>query len=47
VRAVRFYERQGYRILALRTDGSSGQAPFTRVHMEKQLNPYVGDIGED
>jgi ribosomal-protein-alanine N-acetyltransferase len=47
VRAVRFYERQGYRILALRTDGSSGQAPFTSVHMEKQLNPYVGDIGED
>ncbi len=47
VRAVRFYERQGYRILALRPDGRAGHDPFMSVHLEKRLRPYEGEIGED
>jgi ribosomal-protein-alanine N-acetyltransferase len=47
VRAVRFYERQGYRILALRPDGRAGHDPFMSVHMEKRLRPFEGDIGEE
>lgn len=47
VRAVRFYERQGYRILALKPDGRDGHDPFVSVHLEKRLSPYEGDIGED
>ena len=47
VRAVRFYERQGYRILALRPDGREGHDPFVSVHLEKRLRPYEGDLGED
>lgn len=44
VRAVRFYERQGYKILALRGEGRSAHEPFMSVHLEKQLHPYVGAI---
>ena len=47
VRAVRFYERQGYRILALRPDGRDGHDPFVSVHLEKRLKPYEGEIDED
>ena len=47
VRAVKFYERQGYHIMALRTDGRGAHEPFTSVHLEKQLHPFVGDIGDD
>jgi ribosomal-protein-alanine N-acetyltransferase len=47
VRAVRFYERQGYRILALRPDGREGHDPFVSVHLEKRLKPYDGDIDEE
>ena len=47
VRAVRFYERQGYRILALRPDGRDGHDPFVSVHLEKRLKPFVGEIDED
>ncbi|WP_297104767.1 GNAT family N-acetyltransferase [uncultured Devosia sp.] len=47
VRAVRFYERQGYRILALKPDGREGHSPFMSVHLEKRLRPYDGDIDED
>jgi ribosomal-protein-alanine N-acetyltransferase len=47
VRAVRFYERQGYRILALRPDGRDGHDPFVSVHLEKRLKPYDGEIDED
>src|SRR5690606_8251333 len=35
VRAVRFYEKRGYRILALRADGRTAPGPFTSVHLEK------------
>jgi hypothetical protein len=47
VRAVRFYERQGYRILALRPNGGGRRDLFTSVHLEKRLSPYEGDIDED
>jgi len=47
VRAVRFYERQGYHILALRAEPRSGHDPFASVHLEKQLQPFAGEIGED
>ncbi|MBU1335167.1 MAG: GNAT family N-acetyltransferase [Alphaproteobacteria bacterium] len=47
VRAVRFYERQGYRILALRPDGRAAHEPFMSVHLEKRLHPFDGDIDEE
>jgi 2-amino-4-hydroxy-6-hydroxymethyldihydropteridine diphosphokinase len=48
VRAVRFYERQGYRILALRPDSRSIHDPFLSVHLEKRLRPFAGPlVGED
>lgn len=46
VRAVRFYERQGYRILALRADGRAAHEPFMSVRLEKQLHPFRGRIGD-
>lgn len=45
VRAVRFYERQGYKILAMKPDGR-GHDPFASVRLEKRLAPYRGDLGE-
>lgn len=47
VRAVRFYEKQGYRILALRPDGRAAHEPFMSVHLEKRLNPFDGEIEDD
>jgi 2-amino-4-hydroxy-6-hydroxymethyldihydropteridine diphosphokinase len=47
VRAVRFYERQGYRILALRPDGRAAHEPFMSVHLEKKLSPFIGDIEDE
>jgi len=44
VRAVRFYERQGYHILALRTEGRGASEPFMSVHLEKELHPYEGTV---
>lgn len=47
VRAVRFYEKQGYNILAMRSMGGHGPDPFASVHMEKRLRPYDGVIEEE
>lgn len=47
VRAVRFYERQGYRILALRPDGRAAHEPFMSVHLEKTLSPFAGVIEDE
>ena len=47
VPAVRFYEKQGYRILALRPDGRGAAQPLMSVHLEKQLMPFDGDIGDE
>ncbi|MBF0678339.1 MAG: GNAT family N-acetyltransferase [Devosia sp.] len=43
VRAVRFYERQGYRIMALRGSDGDVRQSFMSVHLEKRLNPLSGD----
>lgn len=47
VRAVRFYEKQGYRILAMRPTGRSAHEPFMSVHLEKRLSPFSGRIETD
>ncbi|GHA11596.1 hypothetical protein GCM10007989_02390 [Devosia pacifica] len=47
VRAVRFYERQGYQILALRAEGPSAHQPFMSIHLEKRLMPFTGVIDEE
>ncbi len=47
VLAVRFYEKQGYRILAMRPDGRAAHEPFMSVRLEKVLNPFDGVIDED
>ena len=47
VRAVRFYERQGYRILALRPDGRADHEPFMSVHLEKRLRPFSGPVPDE
>src|SRR5690606_4270954 len=47
LRPVRFYEKQGYRILAARPDGLSGHDPFVSVHLEKRLKPFAGGIEGD
>lgn len=44
VRAVRFYERQGYRIMAMKPDGRFGAHPLLSVRLEKRLRPYRGTI---
>lgn len=47
VRAVRFYERQGYHILAMRGAGRGVAEALTSVHLEKDLRPYEGEIDDD
>jgi len=45
VRAVRFYERQGYHILALKPEGGRDPAgPLMSVRLEKRLNPFRGPV---
>lgn len=49
VRAVNFYQHQGYQILALKHEGGQGRDPQTSVRLEKRLTPYRGPLetGED
>jgi [ribosomal protein S18]-alanine N-acetyltransferase len=47
VRTVRFYEKQGYRILAMRPDGRQNHEPFMSVRLEKVLHPFVGRVTDD
>lgn len=47
VRAVRFYERQGYRILAMKPNGRDTHDPLNSVHLEKRLRPYDGKLDEE
>jgi ribosomal-protein-alanine N-acetyltransferase len=42
VRAVNFYQHQGYRILALKAEGPQGHDTHTSVRLEKMLNPWIG-----
>lgn len=46
VRAVNFYQHQGYHILALRTEGRPGQDDQTSVRLEKRLDPWHGPIDD-
>lgn len=41
VEAVRFYERQGYHILAMKQAGRSAHKPFHSVRLEKRLHPFI------
>jgi ribosomal-protein-alanine N-acetyltransferase len=43
VRAVRFYERQGYNIMALRGRDGGVRQSFMSVHLEKRLHPLSGE----
>jgi [ribosomal protein S18]-alanine N-acetyltransferase len=47
VRAVRFYERQGYKILAMKPDGRGNRDPFASVHLEKRLSPFRGVVADE
>jgi len=44
VRAVNFYQHQGYQIMALKHEGASARDPQTSVRLEKRLSPYRGPI---
>lgn len=43
-RAMRFYERQGYRILAMRPQVDATYPAYTSVRLEKRLAPYAGPL---
>lgn len=47
VRAVSFYQHQGYRILAMRPEGPGGLEPLQSVRLEKRLTPYRGPVSDD
>ena len=47
VRAVSFYQHQGYRILAMRPEGQGGMEPLQSVRLEKSLNPYRGPVQDE
>ena len=44
VRAVNFYQHQGYQILALKSDGQHGREAQMSVRLEKRLAPYRGPL---
>ncbi|MEP7240518.1 MAG: GNAT family N-acetyltransferase [Devosia sp.] len=46
VRAVNFYQHQGYQILALKTDGRPGHDSQMSVRLEKRLDPWHGPIDD-
>jgi ribosomal-protein-alanine N-acetyltransferase len=46
VRAVNFYQHQGYQILALKTEGKPGRDTQTSVRLEKRLSPWHGPIDD-
>ncbi len=46
VRAVSFYQQQGYQILALKREGRMGPDPETGVRLEKRLMPYRGMVSD-
>jgi 2-amino-4-hydroxy-6-hydroxymethyldihydropteridine diphosphokinase len=47
VRAVHFYERQGYHILALKPDGRAQPGPLMSVRLEKRLSPFRGPVTDE
>ena len=46
VRAVNFYQHQGYQILALKSDGQPGRDAQMSVRLEKRLDPWHGPIDD-
>ena len=44
VRAVNFYQHQGYQILVLKSEGQPGRHGSMSVRLEKRLNPFRGEI---
>ncbi len=46
VRAVSFYQHQGYQILALKREGRPGNDPEMAVRLEKRLMPYRGKVSD-
>ena len=47
VRAVNFYQHQGYRILVLKREGSQSSDAQLSVRLEKRLSPYRGSLADD
>jgi len=47
VRAVNFYQHQGYRILVLKREGPQGSDPLLSIRLEKRLAPYRGSLESD
>ncbi len=46
VRAVNFYQHQGYQILVLKTEGQPGKPGSMSIRLEKRLQPFRGAISE-
>lgn len=46
VRAVNFYQHQGYQILALKSEGHPGRESQMSVRLEKRLHPWTGPIDD-
>ncbi len=46
VRAVNFYQHQGYQILALKSEGHPGRESQMSVRLEKRLDPWRGPIDD-
>jgi ribosomal-protein-alanine N-acetyltransferase len=46
VRAVNFYQHQGYQILALKSEGAPGRETQMSVRLEKRLDPWHGPIDD-
>ena len=46
VRAVNFYQHQGYQILALKSEGKPGRETQMSVRLEKRLDPWRGPIDD-
>jgi len=46
VRAVNFYQHQGYQILALKSEGLPGRETQMSVRLEKRLDPWRGPIDD-
>jgi ribosomal-protein-alanine N-acetyltransferase len=44
VRAVNFYQHQGYQILVLKSEGKPGQQGSLSIRLEKRLQPFRGRI---
>ena len=46
VRAVNFYQHQGYQILALKSEGPPGHEAQMSIRLEKRLDPWRGPIDD-